>query len=168
MDEFLDFKLVFNEILKVFPQHTAHSMTDDLQSIATDLNLSTDQVEKTVQLLDVGNTIPFITRFRKDETGGLRASQIQAIQFAINKQRALAERKTFVIKSIDSQNKLDEALKSKIEAAQSSRELEDLYLPFKPQTAIACPHRAATGFRAIGQRRVSRGSTRCRSGHSLD
>lgn len=108
-------------------------MTDDLQSIATDLKLSTDQVEKTIQLLDAGNTIPFITRFRKDETGGLRASQIQSIQFAINKQRALAERKTFVIKSIDSQGKLEDGLKSKIEAAQSTRELEDLYLPFKPK-----------------------------------
>lgn len=108
-------------------------MTDDLQTIATDLNLAADHVEKTVQLLDAGNTIPFITRFRKDETGGLRASQIQAIQFAVNQQRALQERKTFVIKSIDSQGKLDDALKAKIEKACSSRELEDFYLPFKPK-----------------------------------
>lgn len=108
-------------------------MTDDLQPIATALKLSSDQVEKTIQLLDAGNTIPFITRFRKDETGGLRASQIQSIQFAINKQRALAERKAFVIKSIDSQGKLDDALKAKIEETSSSREIEDLYLPFKPK-----------------------------------
>lgn len=108
-------------------------MTDDLQPIATDLNLSTDQIEKTVQLLDAGNTIPFITRFRKDETGGLRASQIQSIQFAVNKQRALTERKTFVIKSIDSQGKLDDSLKARIEEAKTSRELEDLYLPYKPK-----------------------------------
>jgi uncharacterized protein len=108
-------------------------MTDDLQTIATDLTLSAHQVEKTIQLLDAGNTIPFITRFRKDETGGLRASQIQSVQFAINQLRALAERKTFVTKSIDSQGKLDDALKAKIEAAKSSREIEDLYLPFKPK-----------------------------------
>ena len=55
-------------------------MTDDLQTIANDLKFSLEQVEKTVQLLDQGNTIPFLTRFRKDETGGLRASQILTIQ----------------------------------------------------------------------------------------
>lgn len=108
-------------------------MTDDLQVIASDLNLSTAQIEKTIQLLDDGNTIPFITRFRKDETGGLKASQIQSIQFAINKVRGLQERKSFVTKSIDSQGKLTDELKSNIEQAKTSRELEDLYLPFKPK-----------------------------------
>ena len=104
-------------------------MTDDLQTIASDLKFSLEQVEKTVRLLDEGNTIPFLTRFRKDETGGLRASQILAIQQAVTKHRAIQERRAFIVKSIDSQGKLTDELRAKLDAAKSSRDLEDLYRP---------------------------------------
>ena len=108
-------------------------MTEDLQAIASELKVSQEQVEKTIDLLEQGNTIPFITRFRKDETGGLRASQIQLIQQRHEKFKALNERKSFVIKSIESQGKLTDQLKEQIQKSNSSRSLEDIYLPFKPK-----------------------------------
>ncbi len=108
-------------------------MKIDLAIIAKDLKLSPDKVEKTVELLDSGNTIPFITRFRKDLTGGLNEEQILSIKLKVAQLRALTERKTFVLKSIESQGKLTEELKTQINRSTSSRRLEDLYLPFKPK-----------------------------------
>ncbi len=108
-------------------------MSVDLATIARDLKLPTEKVEKTVQLLDDGNTIPFITRFRKDETGGLNEKQIQSIKQSVQRKRALDERRTFILKSIESQGKLKPDLQKQIESTQTSRRLEDLYLPFKPK-----------------------------------
>ena len=108
-------------------------MKIDLAIIAKDLKLSPEKVEKTVELLDAGNTIPFITRFRKDLTGGLDEQQILSIKQRVAQLRALTERKSFVLKSIDSQSKLTDELKIQINKSTSSRRLEDLYLPFKPK-----------------------------------
>ncbi len=108
-------------------------MNVDLAVIARDLKLPPENVEKTVQLLDEGNTIPFITRFRKDLTGALNEKQILAVKQQVTSLRALAERKTFILKSIESQGKLTDELKSAIARANSSRRLEDIYLPFKPK-----------------------------------
>ena len=108
-------------------------MKIDLAIIAKDLKLSPEKVEKTVELLDAGNTIPFITRFRKDLTGGLDEQQILSVKQKVAQLRALTERKSFVLKSIDSQGKLTDELKIQINKSTSSRRLEDLYLPFKPK-----------------------------------
>ncbi len=108
-------------------------MSVDLASIARDLKISPEKVEKTVQLLDDGNTIPFITRFRKDETGGLNEKQIQAIKQFVQRKRTLEERKEFILKSIESQEKLTDELRAEIDKAHTARYLEDLYLPFKPK-----------------------------------
>ncbi len=105
----------------------------DLALVARDLRISPENVEKTVQLLDDGNTIPFITRFRKDLTGGLNEKQVQSVKQLVAQYRALGERKSFVLKSIESQGKLTDGLKLEIHNASSGRRLEDLYLPFKPQ-----------------------------------
>ena len=106
-------------------------MNIDLANVARDLNLPPEKLALTVELLDEGNTIPFITRFRKDETGGLNENQVLAVKQKIAQLRALAERKTFVLKSIESQGRLTDELKSQIEGTGSSRTLEDLYRPFK-------------------------------------
>ena len=106
-------------------------MNIDLAIVARDLKLPPEKLAQTVTLLDEGNTIPFITRFRKDETGGLNENQILAVKQKIAQLRALAERKTFVLKSIESQGQLTDELKSHIEKTGSSRTLEDLYRPFK-------------------------------------
>lgn len=105
----------------------------DISIIARDQNLPPEKVQRTVELLDDGNTIPFITRFRKDETGGLNEEQILAIKQQATSLRALAERKAFVLKSIDNQGKLTDQLKVVIDKANSSAALEDAYLPFKPR-----------------------------------
>ncbi len=105
----------------------------DFTVVAKEVKLSPEILTRTVALLDEGHTIPFITRFRKDLTGGLNERQILDIKRAVAIHRALAERKTFVIKSIESQNHLTDELKTQILSAPNSRALEDIYLPFKPQ-----------------------------------
>src|SRR5436305_4669341 len=105
--------------------------TIDLASVAHGLNLPLERVENAVQLLDAGNTVPFITRYRKDQTGGLDEEQIRQIESRLGKLRLLAERKQTILRSIDAQGKLTPALTAEIEAADSTKRLEDLYLPFK-------------------------------------
>ena len=105
----------------------------DIAVIARDQNLPPEKVQRTVELLDDGNTIPFITRFRKDETGGLNEEQILSIKQQATSLRALAERKAFVLKSIESQGKMTDELKVAVDKANTSRAVEDVYLPFKPR-----------------------------------
>jgi len=106
-------------------------MNIDLAIVARDLKLPPEKVERTVELLDQGNTIPFITRFRKDQTGGLNEEEVLSIKKRVTSLRALGERKAFVLKSIESQSKLTEELRLEIDKATTSRRLEDLYHPFK-------------------------------------
>ena len=105
----------------------------DLGQLARDVNLPADKVERTVALLDDGNTVPFITRYRKDETGGLDEEEIRAIQDGFLKMRMLVERKTTILKSIEAQGKLTPELAEQIRSAHTPKRLEDLYLPFKPR-----------------------------------
>jgi uncharacterized protein len=105
----------------------------DLERVAKTVGLPTGKVRATVDLLDAGNTVPFITRYRKDQTGGLDEEQIRQIEAEVGKQRALADRKQTILRSIESQGKLTEELAAKIKAADNVRWLEDLYLPFKPK-----------------------------------
>lgn len=110
-----------------------NSIRIDLGHVARDLNLPTPSVERTVELLDEGNTVPFITRYRKDHTGGLDEEQIRSIQFVVGKLRQLAERKQTILKSIESQGKLTPELANQIQNATTPKRLEDLYFPFKPK-----------------------------------
>src|SRR5262245_15359260 len=105
----------------------------DLRRVAHGLHLSLPQVESVVELLDDGNTVPFITRYRKDQTGGLDEEQIREIQARLGKLRLLAERKQTILRSIESQGKLTPELAAEIEAAETTKRLEDLYLPYKPR-----------------------------------
>jgi uncharacterized protein len=107
--------------------------TIDLGHVARDLNLRLDSVSRTLELLDEGNTVPFITRYRKDQTGGLDEEQIRDIQFRVGKIRQLAERKATILKTIEAQGKLTPELAAQIEHANTPKRLEDLYLPFKPK-----------------------------------
>jgi protein Tex len=105
----------------------------DLGRIAQDLQIRKVQVESVVHLLDEGNTVPFITRYRKERTGGLNEEIIRIIQRRIGLQRQLAERKQTILRSIHAQGKLTDPLQRAIVTAESPRRLEDLYLPFKPK-----------------------------------
>ncbi|MCE9526541.1 MAG: helix-hairpin-helix domain-containing protein, partial [Planctomycetales bacterium] len=110
-----------------------NSIRIDLGHVARDLNLPAPSVERTVALLDEGNTVPFITRYRKDQTGGLDEEQIRSIQWVVTKLRQLADRKQTILKSIESQGKLTPELANQIQNATTPKRLEDLYLPFKPK-----------------------------------
>lgn len=111
----------------------ASTVAIDLGQVSQSLGLAGPRVQAVVDLLDAGNTVPFITRYRKDQTGGLDEEQIRQIQSRVVKLRMLAERKQTILRSIDSQGKLTPELAAAIEAADTAKRLEDLYLPFKPK-----------------------------------
>lgn len=108
-------------------------------SIAQSLGLSLRSVENTLGLLEEGATIPFISRYRKEATGGLDEVQIARIAALHEKHEELEKRKTYILKSIGEQEKLTPELEEQISACQESSRLEDLYLPYKPkrQTSAA-------------------------------
>ena len=101
--------------------------------IAETLNLSPRQVEKTIELLEGGATVPFIARYRKEATGSLNEVQIAAIRDILIKCKELDKRRESIVQSIDEQGKLTPELKAKLLAADNMTELEDLYLPYKPK-----------------------------------
>ncbi len=103
------------------------------KSIAQNLNVKPSQVTAVITLLDDGNTIPFIARYRKEATGSLDEEQIRQIEDQINRLRALDERRSTVLESIASQEKLTPELEAAIKAATTLTELEDLYQPYKPK-----------------------------------
>lgn len=105
----------------------------DLSRIAQDLQIRKNQVEAVVQLLDEDNTVPFITRYRKERTGGLNEEVIRRIQERVAVLRGLADRKQTILKSIAYQGRLNDELTEAILAAESPKRLEDLYLPYKPK-----------------------------------
>ncbi|MFQ5617040.1 MAG: Tex-like N-terminal domain-containing protein, partial [Anaerolineales bacterium] len=108
-------------------------MTNYPTKIASQLNLKPKQVSAVIALLDDGNTIPFIARYRKEATGGLDEEQLRAIGEAIEKLRALDDRRHTIFKTIEEQGKLTGKLRAKILAAETRTELEDLYQPYKPK-----------------------------------
>ena len=109
------------------------SVDDFCQVAAKELNLSATQVEGTVRLLEEGNTIPFIARYRKEVTKGLDERQLRAIEDLLSKAKELAARKNTILKTIAEQGKLTEALQKQIVTCMDPRVLEDLYLPYKPK-----------------------------------
>ncbi|MBM3127325.1 MAG: RNA-binding transcriptional accessory protein [Chloroflexi bacterium] len=101
--------------------------------LARELNVRVAQVETTVALLDAGNTIPFIARYRKEMTGSLDEEQLRRLFDRLTYLRKLAERKTTVLASIAAQGKLTPQLASAIQTADKLQTVEDLYQPFKPK-----------------------------------
>ena len=101
--------------------------------IATALNIAVRQVENTLSLLNGGATIPFISRYRKEATGGLDEVQIGEIKERYDKLTEIAKRKETILKTIEEQGKLTADLKKRIEACWDATELEDIYLPYKPK-----------------------------------
>lgn len=109
-------------------QSTTHS-----SDIARELSLPHKQVLATIELLEAGNTIPFIARYRKEVTGGLDEIALRAIEDALEKAIALAARKVTVLKTIAEQGLLTDALRDQLQACRDMQTLETLYLPFKPK-----------------------------------
>ena len=103
------------------------------QVIAGELNVKPQQILAAMNLLDEGNTIPFIARYRKEVTGGLDDTQLRHFETRLIYLRELDDRRQTILKSIDEQGKLSDELREKIFATESKTELEDLYLPYKPK-----------------------------------
>ena len=101
--------------------------------LSTELRLHSGQVARTIALLDEGNTIPFVARYRKEVTGSLDEVQIQAIADRAGSLRALHERKADVRRLIYAQGRLTPELTAAILAASTLQEVEDLYLPYRPK-----------------------------------
>ncbi|MBN8720647.1 MAG: RNA-binding transcriptional accessory protein [Sediminibacterium magnilacihabitans] len=108
-------------------------MTEFAPLISSRLNVRTTQVEAVLSLFAEGATIPFIARYRKDKTGGLDEVQIQQVQDEAKFLKEFTERRTFIEKAINEQDKMTEALQHKLNAATTIAELEDIYLPYKPK-----------------------------------
>ena len=104
---------------------------DITKIIATELNISETQVTKTINLIDNGNTIPFIARYRKEVTGNLSDEQLRNLDERLTYLRNLEERKNEVISSIESQGKMTDEIKEALEKALTLAEVEDIYRPFK-------------------------------------
>lgn len=104
-----------------------------LAFVAGDTGISLKQTSATIKLLDEGATIPFISRYRKEATGGLDETQIQAIATAYEKAQELEKRKKHITETIATQDKLTPELKKKIAECFDAQTLEDIYLPFKPK-----------------------------------
>ncbi len=108
-------------------------MTLYAEKIALELKVRPQQVAAVISLLDEGNTVPFISRYRKEMTGTLDEEQVRITAEMVEKLRALDERRAAVLKSIEEQGKLTDELKSAIDAADNMTSLEDLYAPYKPK-----------------------------------
>ena len=125
--------LEFNEIYTFAKQIFENNdlLHQNSQKIAQELQIRTQQVNATIELIDEGSTIPFIARYRKEVTGALDDIQLRTLEDRLRYLRELEARRITVVKSIDEQGKLTDALSQHIQAAETKGELEDLYLPFK-------------------------------------
>lgn len=103
------------------------------QKIAGELNIKPSQVNSAIALLDEGSTVPFISRYRKEATGGLDDLQLRDLELRLRYLREMDDRVEAILASIGEQEKLTPELEKSIRAAQTKTELEDLYLPFKPK-----------------------------------
>jgi len=104
-----------------------------LKIISEELSVKESQVEATVKLIDEGNTIPFIARYRKEVTGSLNDEQLRALEERLSYLRNLEEKKQQVLSTIDEQGKLTKELRGQIESVMTQVALEDLYRPYRPK-----------------------------------
>ena len=111
---------------------------DIIQVITQELKVEKWQVEAAVKLIDEGNTIPFISRYRKEATGSLNDEQLRALFERLTYLRNLEDKKNQVLKSIEDQGKLTEELKKQILDAQTLVVVEDLYRPYRPKRRTPC------------------------------
>ncbi|MBL4932650.1 Tex family protein [Clostridium paridis] len=108
-------------------------MSNIRETLSKELRISLPQVESVIELLDGGNTVPFIARYRKEKTGGLTDEVLRKFEERLIYLRNLEERKSDVIRLIDESGNLTEELKNKILKAETQSEVEDIYRPFKPK-----------------------------------
>ncbi|GAB2774599.1 Tex family protein [Rhabdobacter roseus] len=119
--------------------------------IAREANVSEKQVRNTIQLLDEGATVPFLSRYRKEATGGLDEVQIGNIKDTYQKQQEVEKRREAILKSIDEQGKLTPSLRQQIESVFTLTELEDIYLPYKQKRKTRATMAIEKGLEPLAQ-----------------
>ena len=127
-----------------------------IQLIARRLNLREKQVEQTIALLDEGATIPFISRYRKEATGGLDEVAVAAVAEQHRQLDELEHRKAFVLETIEAQGALTDELRARITACWDATEIEDIYLPFKPKRRTRAQMAREKGLEPLAQRLLLR------------
>ncbi|WP_240739656.1 helix-hairpin-helix domain-containing protein [Marinitoga lauensis] len=120
--------------------------------ISKDLKVKEWQIKNTIELLDNGNTIPFISRYRKEATGNLTEEEVRKVSELYQYYTELEKRKESVIKSIEEQGKLTEELKKKILSAMKLSEVEDLYLPYKKRKKTKADVAIENGLEPLAQK----------------
>ena len=119
------------------------------ETIASQLKVKPSQVEAAIRLLDEGNTVPFIARYRKEMTGTLDDEQLRIVADELIRLRAMDERRLAILKSIEEQGKLTDELKTAIQAAGTLTALEDLYAPYKPKRRTRAMLARAKGLEGL-------------------
>ena len=127
-----------------------------IQLIAQRLNLREKQVEQTIALLNEGATIPFISRYRKEATGGLDEVAVAAVAEQHRQLDELEHRKAFVLETIEAQGALTDELRARITACWDATEIEDIYLPFKPKRRTRAQMAREKGLEPLAQRLLLR------------
>ncbi len=120
--------------------------------ISNTLSVSDWQVEHCIELFSEGSTIPFVSRYRKERTGGLDEVQVTEIKHYFQKFEELEKRKLAVIKSIEEQDKLTNDLKKEIESCLDPNKLEDIYLPYKPKRRTKASIAKEKGLEPLAER----------------
>ena len=127
------------------------TMDKIIKVIAEELNIKASQVENTVKLIDEGNTIPFIARYRKEVTGGLSDEVLRELGERLNYLRNLEQRKEEVIKSIDEQGKLTDEILQAVAISKTLAEVEDIYRPYKQKKKTRATVAKAKGLEPLAQ-----------------
>ncbi len=122
-----------------------------IKTIAEELGIKTTQVENTIKLIDEGNTIPFIARYRKEVTGGLSDEVLRELGDRLNYLRNLEQRKEEVIKSIDEQGKLTDEILQAVAISKTLAEVEDIYRPYKQKKKTRATVAKAKGLEPLAQ-----------------
>ena len=122
------------------------------QKIAEELGVRERQVQVAVELLDGGATVPFIARYRKEATGTLDDAQLRTLEERLRYLREMDERRAAILESIESQGKLDDALRAQIMAADTKSRLEDIYLPYKPKRRTKAQIAREAGLEPLADR----------------
>ena len=131
-----------------------------IKTISEELNIKTSQVENTIKLIDEGNTIPFIARYRKEVTGGLSDEILRNLDERLNYLRNLEKRKEEVISSIEEQGKLTDEILQAVAVARTLAEVEDIYRPYKQKKKTRATVAKAKGLEPLAQMIIEQKETR--------
>ena len=123
--------------------------------IAKELGIRVSQVDATIELLDAGNTLPFIARYRKEATGDLDEEKIRLLEERLQYLRNVAKRQEEILAVIESQGKLTPEMTAAIEGAQKLQELEDLYLPYRPKKRTRAQIAREKGLEPLAERMLA-------------